>query len=56
MLQGDVSSSDRVRKEIPGRGTSKGKRSEQEQSDALEKLDMEREEQVLISTGPRHMS
>lgn len=55
MLQGGVSSSDRVRKEIPGRGTNRGKRSGQEQSDALEKLDMEQEEQVLISTGPRHM-
>lgn len=48
--------SDKMRKGIPGGGISRGKRAGQKQSDALEKLDVEQEEQVLISTGPRHMS
>ena len=49
-------SPNRVRKAIPGRGTRRGNRVGQEQLDALEKLSVEHEEQVLKSTRPRHMS
>lgn len=56
MQCGGIFPSNRMKKGISRRGTSRSKRSGQEESDALEKLDMEQEEQVLISAGRRHMS
>lgn len=54
MQCGGIFPSNRMKKGISQRGNSRGKRSGQEESDALEKLDMEQEEQVLISAGRRH--
>lgn len=56
MQCGGIFPSNRMKKGISRRGTSRGKRSGREESDALEKLDMEQEEQVLISAGRRHTS